>query len=62
MALYSIENITINIKEANNSINKRDTKHLNQALNRREVERIESVKIAKGDISINTFKRIYLIA
>ncbi|MCI8519810.1 MAG: hypothetical protein HFJ51_07345 [Clostridia bacterium] len=50
------------MKEANISINRSDIKHLNQALKRLEVEGIESVKIAKGDISINTFKRIYLIA
>ena len=61
VALYSSENITINIKSANSSINKRDRKHLNQALNRLEVERRDKVKIAKGDIRIKTLSKIYLI-
>ena len=59
--LYSIENITIKINDANNSINKSETKHLSQDLKRLDVERIERVKIAKGEIRINTLSKMYLI-
>lgn len=59
--LYSMENITIKIKDESISIKRSERKHLSQDLNKVEVERMVNVKIAKGEIRINTFKRIYLM-
>ncbi len=59
---YSKENITARIKEANNSTNSKEMIHLSQDLKIKEVERRERVKNAKGDISIKTLIKIYLIA
>lgn len=60
--LKLIENITNKISEAKTSVNKSETRHFIQDLNITDVERKESVRIAKGDISINTFINIYRIA
>lgn len=59
--LYSIENITIKIREAKCSINRRDKKHLSQDLNIDDVECIDKVRIANGEIRINTLSKMYLI-
>lgn len=58
--LYSIENVTIRIREENSSTNKREIKHLSQDLKIKDVELLESVKNAKGERSINTFIKMYL--
>ncbi len=59
--LYSIENITIKIKLAKTSIKIRDIKHLIQDLKIKEVERVASERIAKGESKIKTFIKMYLI-
>ena len=59
--LYSIENMTIKIKDAKSSIRSNETKHLSQDLNMKEVERSDRVRNANGEISTNTLIKIYLI-
>lgn len=53
--------MTTKIKVANNSVNKREIKHLIQDLNINDVELEERVIIAKGDIRTNTLIKIYRI-
>lgn len=53
--------MTIKIRSANNSIKIRDKKHLSHDLKRVELERVDNVKIANGDISTKTLINIYLI-
>ncbi len=60
--LYSMENITIKIKEAKSSIKSSETKHFSQDLKMEDVELRLKVKIAKGEISIKTLSKTYLIA
>lgn len=59
--LYSIENITISIKEEKVSINSKEIKHLNQDLKKFIVDGIEVQRIAKGERRTNTFIKTYLI-
>ena len=61
VGLYSRENITIKIKEEKISINKSDKKLFSQELKKFIVDGVEVQRIAKGEIKINTFIKIYLI-
>ena len=50
----------IKMNDANSSTKSKEAKHLSHDLKINEVELRHKVKIANGDISINTFSRIYL--